>query len=757
MHIFRTTFGTVTLNEGDFLAQGGEGGIYKVPGHPELVAKVFLKEAHLRRRKLEAMLANPPSDPAASLRHRAIAWPTHLLHLPNGQFAGFLMPRCEGQPLANIYHPRERRALLPDWTWRYLVGTAKNFAAAVHALHDRGYIIGDLNESNASVRDNALVTVWDCDSFQVTTPDGVVHRSTVGKPEYTPPELQGCDLASVDRTAAHDRFGLVVLLYQLLMEGVHPFTGRWQGRGETPALEDCIKQGHFHYRPRGLMLPPPTALPLTHLRPALRELFVQAFVEGQRDPQRRPEPGVWQTALEDAGKDLTGCQQNPLHVFGNHLSACPWCERVALFRGRDPSFPSPKAKAAPAPPRPAPAPTPAPVRPATRAQPAPANWAVPALALGLVGLVSGLATPDQPQAQQAVATYLAFWCGVAAFICAALGIRQGARVAWLALCMSVAATLMGFSAYNRSLSAVADYEQLQVQARQVQVQAQAAAEQKRVADAKAKAEADAKLNAEAAAKAKATAEADAKVNAEAAAKAKAEMQLIAAATKDAPWANSLGMKFVPVARTPVLFSVWDTRVQDYTAFATATRQSWTKPSFAQEATHPAVNVSWSDAQAFAKWLTEQERREGKLPTTASYRLPQDWEWSVAVGLNEARGGTPKDKDEKIKDVYPWGTQWPPPSGAGNYSPSLNVDSFVNTSPVGSFAANQFGLYDMGGNVWQWCEDFYDGSSGLRVLRGGSWYNRTPQGLLSSDRFGIDPDCRSVNFGFRLVLVGGALP
>ena len=67
-----------------------------------------------------------------------------------------------------------------------------------------------------------------------------------------------------------------------------------------------------------------------------------------------------------------------------------------------------------------------------------------------------------------------------------------------------------------------------------------------------------------------------------------------------------------------------------------------------------------------------------------------------MGLNESRGGTPKDKDMKIKDVYPWGTQWPPPRGAGNYDKSLNVDSYDYTSPVGSFGANRFVLHDMGG-------------------------------------------------------------
>lgn len=226
------------------------------------------------------------------------------------------------------------------------------------------------------------------------------------------------------------------------------------------------------------------------------------------------------------------------------------------------------------------------------------------------------------------------------------------------------------------------------------------------------------------------------------------------ATRDKPFTNTLGMKFVPVAGTDALFSVWDTRVQDYEAFVKATGRSWEKPSFTQERTHPAVNVSWDDAQVFAKWLTEKEQKETKLTAAQSYRLPKDWEWSVAVGLNETQAGTAKSKDGKIENVYPWaGGEWPPTRGVGNYGQSLKVDDYEYTSPVGSFAANKFGLYDMGGNVWQWCEDFYDESSFARVLRGGSWYGIDSDFLLSSFRLCNTSDDRGDDIGFRCVLVG----
>ena len=230
-------------------------------------------------------------------------------------------------------------------------------------------------------------------------------------------------------------------------------------------------------------------------------------------------------------------------------------------------------------------------------------------------------------------------------------------------------------------------ERLKAEAQEREKSRVAAAEEKAAAEAKAKAKAEAKAEAEA--------------QRQAEAKAKALAALAPAPPTLGPgqhWTNSLGMVFAGVPGVPA-FSIWETRVQDYQAF----RRSWQKPDFTQGPTHPAVNVSWNDAQAFCRWLTDKERGEGRLTASQSYRLPTDAEWSVAVGLNEDSGGSPKDKDAKIKGVYPWGTQWPPPSRAGNYLDMSNAkssekaaaafrvfssydDGYANTSPVGQFHA-----------------------------------------------------------------------
>ncbi|HEX8312488.1 MAG TPA: SUMF1/EgtB/PvdO family nonheme iron enzyme [Chthoniobacteraceae bacterium] len=229
--------------------------------------------------------------------------------------------------------------------------------------------------------------------------------------------------------------------------------------------------------------------------------------------------------------------------------------------------------------------------------------------------------------------------------------------------------------------------------------------------------------------------------------------------------NSLGMRFAPVG--DVNFSVWQTRVKDFETFAKATglkSSLWKDPGFKQGGDHPVVNVTWQEAMAFCKWLTIREQKDGQITKDQSYRLPTDLEWSRAVGLGEETGKTPEARDMGVADVYPWGNAWPPPAGAGNYTGEETGsdvaikgynDGFAWTSPVGSFEPNQFGLYDMGGNVWQWCMDSWNADQKAKVLRGASWYNGALKlSLLSSCRVHAAPDSSTDNYGFRIVLGKG---
>ena len=195
------------------------------------------------------MVANPPENPMAQEWHIAIAWPFDLLRTVDDsqRIVGFLMPCVKGMyPILDFYNPKTRRQKCPFFNYRYLHRAASNLAAAVGALHAREYCIGDVNESNILVSDTALVTLVDTDSFQVReAANGTVYRCPVGKPEFTPPELQGKSFGQLDRTPEHDLFGLAVLIFQLLMEGSHPFSGIFQGIGDPASLRSAHRRWAF--------------------------------------------------------------------------------------------------------------------------------------------------------------------------------------------------------------------------------------------------------------------------------------------------------------------------------------------------------------------------------------------------------------------------------------------------------------------------------------------------------------------------------
>jgi formylglycine-generating enzyme required for sulfatase activity len=230
------------------------------------------------------------------------------------------------------------------------------------------------------------------------------------------------------------------------------------------------------------------------------------------------------------------------------------------------------------------------------------------------------------------------------------------------------------------------------------------------------------------------------------------------AWKGGEYVNSLGMKFVPVPGVKVSFCVHPTRRQDYAAFARANAGAATdwemavalnKAPVGREATHPVVMVSWNEANAFCKWLSETETKRNGQPIT--YRLPTWAEWRAARG----------------NDPYPWGNENSPPKGAGNYAdeaarrifganfviiPNYD-DGYATTSPVGSFHANPFGLFDFGSNVQEWSAD-QDLGSGEMLVMGASWKDAAADALACREKpqYHESVDSRRPFIGFRCVLV-----
>ncbi len=239
------------------------------------------------------------------------------------------------------------------------------------------------------------------------------------------------------------------------------------------------------------------------------------------------------------------------------------------------------------------------------------------------------------------------------------------------------------------------------------------------------------------------------------------------------WTNSQKADFVPLERGKMA-GAWEVRVQDYQAFTQATGHRQPKnPQFKQGPNHPVVGVSKADAVKYCQWLTEKERSESRIGPRVEYRLPTDKEWSLFCGIKNEEGATPvsryskAQRDSSMRNMYPWGNEFPPRSVVANLSDSDAAkasgvskdkiipnykDGFVNTSPVGSYPPNRLGMYDVSGNVYEWVSDEYNPDLTYDVARGGSWASFEKRNLSSWSRFPTGNEFRDNYFGFRVVLV-----
>jgi formylglycine-generating enzyme required for sulfatase activity len=233
---------------------------------------------------------------------------------------------------------------------------------------------------------------------------------------------------------------------------------------------------------------------------------------------------------------------------------------------------------------------------------------------------------------------------------------------------------------------------------------------------------------------------------------------------------------LPVTVTrPFLISVHEVTNKEFAEYK-ANHDSGTSlhPSLGADG-NPVANVSWSEAVQYCNWLSQREGRTPAYkaefgewvpvyPLTDGYRLPTEAEWALAI----------RYAGQKQPSRFPWGTQWPPPAEAGNFAdrsaielvPSILPaydDGYASTAPVGSFKANALGIYDGGGNVAEWVNDYYSvptpgitapvvdptgpdrGAS--HVIRGSSWRHAgTTQLRLSYRDFSSKP---REDVGFRV--------
>jgi len=305
------------------IAQGGEGGIYAVQGHSSFVAKIYHKPPDPEKvRKLEAMC-----DSATERLLKLSAWPMEiLLKKQGGPVMGCIMPRISGyKDVHLLYGPRTRLREFPKASWVFLVQTAMNLARAVALVHEHGHVIGDVNDKLALVNDNAVVKLVDTDSFQIQTKKSL-YTCDVGVLTHQPPEFQSVStFRALPREPNHDNFGLAVLMFQLLFNARHPFSGTFLGGGDM-SLEQAIAQSRFVYgqnADRFEMKPPPYSLGLDFVTPRVGELFERAF-SPNAEKKGRPEAREWGIALEELAMSARRCYTNPSHAYV-YGTACPFC------------------------------------------------------------------------------------------------------------------------------------------------------------------------------------------------------------------------------------------------------------------------------------------------------------------------------------------------------------------------------------------------------------------------------------------------
>ena len=328
---------------------GGEGEVFEVSGHSDLVAKIYYDKKFVPtpeianpreylKEKIMTML-DQPVDPKIN-GVLSVAWPQDILFDSSGKFVGYTMPRVNSK-----YHifaasrERERRALYSNYTWKIGILIAYNLALAIKKIHETGAVVGDLNPNNIMLDSKGHVTLIDTDSFNITNKkNGKTYKCSVGVPEMLPPELQGKNLAKSTSvfTTQTDSFALSIHIFNLLMNNCHPFgcvgMNKSQSSSSTNPVVNNIVKGHCPYVSSGSGTKSPDAPDIMMLPTDIRNLFDRAFSYDVKTSVKsstinnRPSAEEWLNALWKLyNASLDTCKSDPSHLYIKNYGQCPWC------------------------------------------------------------------------------------------------------------------------------------------------------------------------------------------------------------------------------------------------------------------------------------------------------------------------------------------------------------------------------------------------------------------------------------------------
>lgn len=315
-----TVIGQERISVDELIGRGGEGKVYSIRGRPGQAVKIYDSDLRAKREdKVRAMVAE-----GIATKTDLVAYPIEVVSDHRGNFIGFAMRLVSGyRPLHELYSPKSRQRHFPNADYRFIVRAALNVARAVGKVHHTGCVIGDLNHSGVLVAQNATVAVIDADSFQFCS-KGRMYPCVVGVPDFTPPELHGKDLATIERTIAHDNFGLAVAIFHLLFMGRHPYAGRHNG--PDISMGDAIAQNRFAFSlTRQLSTqttPPPGALTLDLFPKNIANAFEYSF---GLNAHARPSASDWIGKLTNLEGSLNRCSTVKSHYYPRDAKACVWC------------------------------------------------------------------------------------------------------------------------------------------------------------------------------------------------------------------------------------------------------------------------------------------------------------------------------------------------------------------------------------------------------------------------------------------------
>ena len=309
-------------------SSGSASSIYRISNNRDLVTKVYSPEfaAEECYEKLVLMIENNPKS-------ESLAWPIDILINKNDSFTGYVMPMIEAdKTLDEIYAFKE----IPEFNLQQKIALGVNICVVLEEVHKSGYVVGDFNSGNIGVNSkNGHPVFFDVDSFNVDNEriNGKVYRTYKYLKElFSTPKYSCISVWS-------DYFALAVHIFRLLFNGFHPYSGisntgggssKEIATGDTTLKNDqyCFRDG---YEPASLLVPPLNSVPKE-----IGVLFKRAFIDGESNPQKRPDPSEWTKALLSYKEKLRNCNDNNSHYYYSNLPNCVWCEADYRHKNKEP-------------------------------------------------------------------------------------------------------------------------------------------------------------------------------------------------------------------------------------------------------------------------------------------------------------------------------------------------------------------------------------------------------------------------------------